>query len=120
MKFSQSALDNLQKLKDKGFKIALDDFGSGNSNIDRLIKLQGLIDVIKLDGIVVDINNPITNEYIRATVAIAKVIGIKTLVERVETFEQFIALKTLGIDYFQGYFFHKPSPLPEYRKGDVF
>jgi c-di-GMP-related signal transduction protein len=49
-------------------------------------------------------------------VAIAKIIHVKTLVERVETYEQYIILRALWIDYFQWYFFHKPAPLPDYVK----
>jgi EAL domain-containing protein (putative c-di-GMP-specific phosphodiesterase class I) len=95
MDFSPNALNNLKKLKEHGFIIALDDFGSRNSNIDRLIKLKGLVDVIKLDGIVVEFNNPINIEFIKSVVAIAKIIHVKTLVERVETYEQYIILRAL-------------------------
>ena len=88
-------------LYDKGYTLALDDY-------DFLPKWEELfpyISIIKID---------------REDISFSKILAlknsrfvldgdIKILVERIETYEQFETLKEIGIDYFQGYFFHKPE-----------
>ncbi|WP_198304697.1 EAL domain-containing protein [Arcobacter vandammei] len=104
-------LDFINKIKLLGAKIAIDDFGSGYSNFEHLLKLN--VDYIKIDGSL--IKNITSNEKQKIIVetisSFAKKIGIKTVAEFVETKEILENLKELEIDFAQGYFIGKPEVL---------
>ncbi len=95
--------------KAKGCKIAIDDFGSGYSNFEYLIKLQA--DFIKIDGsLIKNINIQKASFVVVSTiVSFAKQMGIKTIAEFVENEEIFQTMQKLGIDYSQGYYFQEPQ-----------
>ncbi len=101
----------ISKVKSYGVKIAIDDFGSGYSNYERLLDFQP--DIIKIDGSLV--KNIETSTYSRSIVKsilhFAQDQEIKVIAEYVENEEIFHILKDLGVDYFQGYYFGKPIPL---------
>ncbi len=103
----------ISKVKSYGVQIAIDDFGSGYSNYERLLDYQP--DILKIDGSL--IKNIQTNEYsysiVKSIVTFAKEQGFATVAEFVENEEIFAILKELGIDYSQGYFFSAPKPLEE-------
>lgn len=93
-----------------GCKIAIDDFGSGYSNFEYLIKLNA--DYIKIDGslikdILVNKNN---QEIVITIVDFAKRQGFKTIAEFVSNKDIFNKVKELGIDYVQGYYISEPKP----------
>lgn len=93
-----------------GCKIAIDDFGSGYSNFEYLIKLNA--DYIKIDGslikdILVNKNN---QEIVITIVDFAKRQGFKTIAEFVSNKEIFDRVRELGIDYVQGYYISEPKP----------
>ncbi|MBE0496922.1 MAG: EAL domain-containing protein [Campylobacterales bacterium] len=97
-------------VKDYGCDIAIDDFGSENSNFSRLLSLQS--DYIKIDGSFVhncdkDLEK---QKIIDAIVQLAKRLGIKCIAEFVSTEAIFETIKVLGVDYAQGYLFGKPEP----------
>jgi len=94
--------------------VAIDDFGSGYSNFEQLLKLD--IDYIKIDGsLIKDITTNRENEIVTKTiVSFAKELGIKTIAEFVSTEDTFNKVKSLGIDYAQGYYIGKPAPLKNY------
>jgi len=101
----------ISDVKKLGVKIAIDDFGSGYSNFERLVYFSP--DILKIDGAIIrDIKN---NDYSRAVVktiiAFAQEQNIKTVAEYVETEEIFNILKELGVDYSQGYYFGKPEDI---------
>ena len=101
----------IKDVKELGVQIAIDDFGAGYSNFERLLEYQP--DILKIDSCLIkDIE---TNEYsksvVRTIVAFAKEQGIKTVAEFVENEEIFKITRDLGIDYSQGYFFGKPEAL---------
>jgi diguanylate cyclase (GGDEF)-like protein len=100
----------INKLKEIGFKISLDDFGSGFSNFSKLISIQ--IDYIKIDGsIIKNIHTDFNNMQIVKNIhEIAKTLGCKTIAEYVSSAKIFSKVVDLGIDFSQGYFFYKPSP----------
>ena len=104
-------LNYLNEIKKCGCKIAIDDFGSGYSNFEYLMRLP--IDIIKIDGsLIKDIN---TDEkslaIVKSLVQFSKTMKLKVTAEFVENEAIFETLKTLDIDYFQGYYFHKPELL---------
>ncbi len=101
----------INKVKSYGVKIAIDDFGAGYSNFERLLDYQP--DILKIDGSL--IKNILTDKYslsiVKTIVSFAKEENIQTVAEFVETKEVFDILKELGIDYTQGYYFGKPALL---------
>ncbi len=99
----------------EGFQIALDDFGTGYNNLETLIRLTP--DYVKLDKIVVD-DSPgsgLKTQLITEMAAVAKLNGIVTIAEGIETAETHEHVRDLGIDLFQGYHIGYPE-LPQDRK----
>lgn len=97
------------KVKSLGAKIAIDDFGSGYSNFEYVLKLN--VDFIKIDASLIkniteDRNSQIITETI---VNFTKKLNIKTIAEFVHTEEVYRKVKELGIDYSQGYHLGKPD-----------
>lgn len=100
--------DVINRLKVLGCKIAIDDFGSGYSNFSYLAQLP--IDVVKIDGSL--IKNLQRNRCIVQSICdFCHNLEIKVVAEYVETEAIFLELKALGVDYFQGYYFDKPTLL---------
>jgi len=95
-----------------GLRTALDDFGAGASSFGYLKKLP--LDYLKIDGqFVRDIlTDPLDAAAVRCFVDVARVVGLKTIAEFVETEAQLQHLAALGVDFAQGYHVHRPSPLP--------
>jgi len=104
------ALKNINTLKAYGFKIALDDFGSGFSTLKYLQSIEA--DILKIDGIF--IRNIKKSDRDRAIVEhvvnIAHDLKMKCIAEFVEDEETVTILKDCGVDYVQGFGIHKPSP----------
>lgn len=100
-------IDSVKKL---GCKIAIDDFGSGYSNFEYLIKLNA--DYIKIDGSLIKdiLLNKNNQEIVITIVDFAKRQGFKTIAEFVSSKEIFDKVKELGLDYAQGYYIHEPKP----------
>jgi len=101
--------EQIDILKEIGFKIAIDDFGSGYANFQYLLYLD--IDVLKIDGsLIKDIDTNKNSYYIVETIGdFAKKMGIKTIAEQIETVDELKTIKSLNIDYVQGYLLGKPS-----------
>ena len=98
----------VSSLREKGFQIEVDDFGSGYSSLNAIADLP--FDVLKLDmAFIRSMDKGQKNKDVIALVMdLAKKIGIKVVAEGVETKEQCDFLKSLGCDYVQGYYFSKP------------
>lgn len=105
----KTVIEFIQKIKKKGVQIAIDDFGSGYSNYERLMKFEP--DILKIDGSL--IKNIQTDKYsktiVETIVSFAKKQNIQTIAEFVENEEIFNILCELGVDYSQGYYFGKPQ-----------
>ena len=100
----------IKEIKILGCSIAMDDFGSGYSNFDRVLKLN--IDSLKIDGsLIKDIDKNEKDYLIVSTIVdFAKKAGIVTVAEFVHSKEVLDRVKKLGIDRAQGFFLGKPSP----------
>lgn len=97
-----------------GASFSIDDFGIGYSNFGILRDLEK-IETIKIDGEFVK-NYKTNNRYkilLENIVNLAKKMDIKIVAEYVENEEIFNSMKELGVDYFQGYYIGKPSPVNE-------
>ena len=109
------ALEFLQRLKEIGFKLALDDFGSGFSSFGYLEVLP--VDYIKLDGkFVRDIDtSEVHREFVKAIHTVGKAMKKLTVAEFLENAESLIVLQKLGVDFVQGYHIARPQRLPDCR-----
>ncbi|WP_375723951.1 EAL domain-containing protein [Arcobacter sp. KX21116] len=101
----------IKEIKKLNCKIAIDDFGSGYSNYDYIIKLSDYIDYLKIDGsLITDID---TNKKTQLLVGTLKFLcdslKIKTIAEYVENKEIFEFIKAMDISYSQGYYIGKPE-----------
>ncbi|GAB6045987.1 EAL domain-containing protein [Caminibacter profundus] len=104
-----SVKEFIDKMRENGVKIAIDDFGSGYSNFVYLSELRP--DIIKIDGSLIkdlDVNENLIN-IVLAIVNFAKSLGIETVAEYVKNKKVYDICKSLGIDGFQGFYIHKPS-----------
>ncbi|MCX7874233.1 MAG: EAL domain-containing protein [Caldimicrobium sp.] len=101
----------LNTYREGGFKVALDDVGTGYASLELLVLLKP--DIIKIDREIVRLvhGDPLKKSLINALVQISRENGIKVLAEGVEHREDFEYLRD-KVDYFQGYYFSKPQPKP--------
>ncbi len=99
----------LESLRNMGLTIAIDDFGTGYSSLAYLQHLP--LDVLKIDKRFVDnVDEPQGEQLVYAIIQMGRALKMKTVAEGVETQRQMEALKGMGCDQFQGYFFSKPLP----------
>lgn len=107
----ESVENFIQQVKALGAKIAIDDFGTGYSNFEHILKLH--VDYIKIDGSL--IRGIVSNErhaiIIETIVDFSKKIGAKTIAEYVSDEAIFDKVKSLGVDFSQGYYTGKPEPI---------
>ena len=101
----------IKEIKDLGCKIAIDDFGSGYSNYEHIINLSEYIDYLKIDGSL--INNidkkPKAHLMVGTIKFLCDQLNIRTIAEYIENEEIFDYVKSMGINYSQGYYIGKPS-----------
>ncbi len=104
------AVDQMNKLRDLGVKLAMDDFGTGYSSLSYLQILP--ITLLKLDrSFITDIEHDnIAYEIVSAVIRIAKSKKIETIAEGIENNVQESILRMAGCDYAQGYLYGKPMP----------
>ena len=104
-------------LNHAGFRVSMDDFGSGYSSLNTLGKLH--IDQIKLDRMfLMDLRKEQRNaqyEVMFSIFSMAKKLGIETVTEGVETKEDEELIQSMGCDYGQGYCYSKPIPANDFR-----
>jgi EAL domain-containing protein (putative c-di-GMP-specific phosphodiesterase class I) len=104
-------VDSLRSLRQKGTRISIDDTGSGYSSLAHILKLAP--DLIKLDrdlvsGIDVD---PVRRALAAALVSFAAETGAQIVAEGVETEDELMVLRQLGLRYAQGYYLGRPATL---------
>ncbi len=108
----------IKDVKAYGVKIAIDDFGAGHSNYERLYEYQP--DILKIDGCL--IRNIESSNYslsvVKSIVTFAKEQNIQIVAEYIENEAIFNIVKELGVDFSQGYYFGKPEPMGHYITTD--
>ena len=102
----------IKALQEDGFKVALDDFGAGSASFQYLQRLH--VDAIKIDGQYVKtiLNSSRDEAMVRNLVRMCKDLGIQVVAEFVETQQLATMLKSMDVDYGQGYYFAKPLDEP--------
>ncbi len=105
------ALNFMQRLKKKGCSFALDDFGSGMSSFGYLKSLP--VDYLKIDGMFVKdiVHDKISMAMVASINEVGHVMGKRTIAEFVENDEILERLRSMGVDFAQGYGISKPGPL---------
>lgn len=108
--------EELRKLQQFGFKVEIDDFGSGYSSLNALKDID--VDVLKIDmGFLRETENKTKSKIIlNSVLRMAREIGMPVITEGVETIEQVHMLTNMGCDTFQGYYFSKPISVSEFEQ----
>ena len=106
--------EQIHALRELGFKVWIDDFGSGYSSFNNLQNYD--FDTLKIDmEFVRGLNvNPKSNVIVASIISMSKRLQIPTLAEGVETKEQYDLLRRIGCEKIQGYYFGKPNPAEYY------
>ncbi len=112
---SSMIITRVEALREKGFFIEMDDFGSGYSSLNMIGELP--IDALKLDMLF--IRSAFKNHNMKMldiVIDIADCLEVPAIAEGVETEEQYLKLKSSGCEIIQGYYFSKPLPADEFEK----
>ena len=106
----------VEKLRQLGFSISMDDFGSGISSLNRLKDIN--VDVLKLDRVFINSNLGINkgSSIMESIIKMGKNLNLEIVAEGIETKEQLQILQQLGCDIGQGYYFNKPLDKNEFLK----
>lgn len=109
-------LEIIAALREAGFIVEIDDFGSGYSSLNMLKDIMA--DVLKVDMMFLAKSGNVDRSYaiLEVIIDLARTLGMSTVVEGVETAEQLAMLEKLGCSTFQGYYFSRPIPVSEYEK----
>lgn len=109
-------IEIINSLKEYGFLIEIDDFGSGYSSLNMLKEVPA--DILKMDMafLSIDKNAQKGRKIINTIITLAKAIGMQVIIEGVETKEQLDYLSGTGADYLQGYYFDKPLPVKKFEE----
>lgn len=102
--------------QNSGFKVLMDDFGSGYSSLNMLKDIQ--IDILKLDMKFLDNleTSDVASNILFSIIQMAKAIHMETVAEGVETRAQYELLTSMGCDMIQGYYFSKPIQKKDFIK----
>ena len=104
----------IRSLRENGYRIWLDDFGSGYSSFNMFSKFR--FELVKFDMEIIrhlDDNDGANRLILRDLVHLCKAMKLHTLIEGVETKEQLDFVKEIGCEFVQGFYYHKPEPLDE-------
>jgi len=108
MEDPERVIDLLDKIRNRGIRLSLDDFGTGHSSLAYLKRFP--IDCVKIDRAFIKDMPENTDDVAiaRTIIAMAKALDLTTVAEGVETAAQLASLKNMGCDQIQGYFFSRP------------
>lgn len=110
----KTATENVTRCKELGFKVYLDDLGSGYTSLANLCDYP--IDVVKIDrDILLKTGTKLGKDLFSGIIALAHSLNTKVICEGVETEEQVKFVSKTDCDYVQGWYYSKPIPLEECR-----
>ena len=115
-KDKEQLITKVKELRQAGFKIEIDDFGSGYSTLNMLTRIP--FDVLKIDMVFMQNFNVYhgIKPIVKAIVDIAKSLGVEVVCEGIENKSQYDFCKKLKVDYLQGYYLSKPLPYSGFKK----
>jgi EAL domain-containing protein (putative c-di-GMP-specific phosphodiesterase class I) len=111
-----SRLDAIvQRIRQRGFEVCLDDFGAGSASFQYLRALK--VDWVKIDGLYIRrvLEDSRDRAMIESLVDLCKKLGVRTVAEQIETADEAAALRQIGVELGQGWLFGKPSNRPIYK-----
>jgi EAL domain-containing protein (putative c-di-GMP-specific phosphodiesterase class I) len=113
LEVAQNFIDSLRQ---RGFRVCLDDFGAGSASFHYLNAFN--VDFVKIDGKYIRnlFSSPRDRAFLRAMALLCRELGTATIAEMIEKDAQAEAIAELGIGYGQGWLFGRPSPLFETPK----
>ena len=116
MMFPEKTIDRMEKMKELGIQIYIDDFGTGQSSLNYLKRLPA--EVLKIDKIFVEeiVENLNELSFLENIIALAKRRGKKVIIEGVSDKGKYLRLKEMECDAMQGYYFAKPMPPDEFEE----
>jgi diguanylate cyclase (GGDEF)-like protein/PAS domain S-box-containing protein len=105
-----AGFDRLQALKALGLRLALDDYGTGYSSLNRLRTLP--VDIVKIDKSFIDqlTLNTEGTALVQSVIDVTRALGLSTIAEGVERQDQCAQLDEMKCNHIQGYLFAKPTP----------
>lgn len=113
---SAQIIRTVKALRDEGFRVEIDDFGSGYSSLNMISTLP--MDALKID--MEFMRNAFkerkNTKMLDAVIDIAYSLEVPTIAEGVETAEQMFALKEMGCDVVQGFYFSRPLPAEDFER----
>ncbi len=121
MSGSEDRMKTLAELREAGFIVEMDDFGSGYSSLNLLKDMP--VDVLKIDmkflsaGLEDGADKSVqrSRTILKNVLRLSEELEISSLTEGVETEQQFLQLAEMGCKLFQGYYFSKPLPVKEFE-----
>lgn len=114
---SAEIIQTVKELRDTGFMVMMDDFGSGYSSLNMLKDVS--VDVLKLDMRFLDIGEQQEEKGIgilESVVNMARMMGLPIIVEGVENQKQEKFLIQMGCRYIQGFYYYRPLPLAQFEE----
>ncbi len=102
--------ESIDYYRNIGCLIAIDDFGAGHSNIDRVLRLEP--EIVKLDRSLLDSTSPKARRILANLVSLLHEAGCLVVLEGIETLEQTLVAYDVDADLVQGYFFSRPAAEP--------
>jgi EAL domain-containing protein (putative c-di-GMP-specific phosphodiesterase class I) len=106
----EESVRRMEQIKNMGIKLALDDFGTGYSALNTLCQYP--LDIVKLDrSFILRLMDGEQGEVlVRAIVNMARDLKLEMVAEGVETHEQMLKIKALGVEEIQGFYYYRPMP----------
>ncbi|WP_081953012.1 EAL domain-containing protein [Rhizobium sp. YS-1r] len=111
-----SATRNLERIKELGIDIEIDDFGTGHTSIVSLLKLKPKRLKIDRQLVMPILSSPQERALVRSIIDIARSLGVETVAEGVETMQHASLLRELGCDLLQGYAFSRPLSFSDFTQ----
>ena len=108
--------ETISRFRKKGFVILMDDFGSGYSSLNVLKDIE--MDILKIDMKFLPdkVSDGRSEKILTSIVRMAKWLEVPVIMEGVETEEQDAFLRSINVDYIQGYYYARPMPVEEYEE----
>ncbi len=108
-----AAIDVLNRLRSEGFRVSIDDYGTGNASIDYLARLPATEIKIDRSFVAAICENPRADAVVRSTINLAQHLDLSVVAEGIETQEVLDHVTELGCDRAQGYLMARPLPYSE-------
>ncbi len=110
----KTLLENMEDLLEYGVKFSLDDFGTGQSNLNYIVDMP--VDIVKFDKSMTNsyFKNGKAKHVMEAAIHMIHGMNLEIVSEGIETQEEYQTMEKLGISHIQGYYFSKPLPEEEF------